>query len=214
MKLTQLGLKMNFCLCEDNTRAIFERAKAYGISPEIDAEEDELSIDTLVVYQGLRDSGLDNVTIALQASRIKSLKEAIDLREKCANVRLVKGAYRERKKVAYQSKREVDDNFIDVADVLIDGVRANGSMLIIGSHDDRMIDYVRRRIDSGYVDGDKIEFDMLLGVRSDRLRQLATEGYRTGVYIPYGQAWFPYFCRRLGERPANLGFVLRNLRAA
>jgi len=214
MKLTQLGSKMNFGLCDDNTRAIFERAKAYGISPEIDAEEDELAIDTSVVYQGLRDHGLDNATLCLQAARIKSLDEARALREKGANIRLVKGAYRERKNVAYQKKREVDDNFIAVADVLIDGVRANGSRLIIGSHDDRMIDHVRGKIDSDYVNGNNIEFDMLLGVRNDRLRQLASEGYMTGVYIPYGKAWFPYFCRRLGERPANLGFVLRNLRAA
>ena len=211
IKLTQLGLLVGLDECLENVASIFGHARKYGIWPEIDAEQDKYAQDTLQVHHELRLAGVDNVVIALQSYRRAAEKEARELREKGAAVRIVKGAYKEPLQVAYQRKSEVDAGYVHLMEILMDGARVNGTRLVLGTHDESMIERAEREIERDHRLDDKTEFAMLLGVRNSRLGQLAYDGRRTSVYVPYGPEWFPYFCRRLGERPANLAFVARNL---
>ncbi len=193
VKLSQLGMGIGLDFCRDNIGTVAEQAKFYGVGVEIDAE----------VHRKY------DVTLALQSARKASYRDACALKEMGANVRLVKSAYRESPDVVWESKRDVDDNYRALMATLSSG--ATSGKLIVATHDDSMIELMRRMIGSGSVDPANVEIDMLLGVRTGRVKELARRGYRTGVYVPYGDQWWAYFCRRIGERPANLWFVLSNM---
>jgi len=209
VKLSQLGLDIGLDFCRENIGIVADHAQRYGICVEIDAEEDAKARRTLDIYKDLHRKGRD-VAIYLQSARKGSIDDAKELGEMGAKVRLVKIAYRESPDVAWQCKTDIDDSYRFLMATLSTGTVGNVSKLIVATHDDIMIKEMQRLISYGLADNEKIEFDMLLGIRSDRIRELAGEGHHTGVYVPYGKDWYPYFCRRVGERPENLVFVARS----
>jgi proline dehydrogenase len=154
------------------------------------------------------------VGIAIQAYLFRSqtdLQRLISLKPK---VRLVKGAYREPASIAFQKKSDVDANYRRLLDQMLDQVvsaNGNGPRLAIATHDSALIDYACAKIRQLHVTAPRYEFQMLLGIRRDLQQKVVSEGHPFRVYAPFGEAWVPYFMRRLSERPANVAFVLRSL---
>jgi proline dehydrogenase len=145
--------------------------------------------------------------VVLQSCLRRSADDARRMNELGARVRIVKGAYREPRSVAYQHKSEVDAAFVDITKLLL----SHGTYPAIATHDPAMIAATRAQAMHQGLTADKFEFQMLYGIRRDLQAQLSTDGFRVRVYIPFGREWFPYFMRRLGERPANIGFVIRGI---
>lgn len=206
VKLTQLGLDISSDLCHDNLRRIAGRARDLGNFVRIDMESSAHTEPTLRIFKTLRRE-FSNVGLALQAYLFRSETDLLSLQKLGANIRLVKGAYNEPPEVAYQSKEQVDANFNRLISLQLE----SGCYTAVATHDHRAIafalDYVGRR----GISRDCFEFQMLYGIRTARQIELARAGYRTRVYVPFGKDWYPYFVRRLVERPANLWFVLKNL---
>jgi proline dehydrogenase len=207
LKLTQLGLTIDRATCVDNLRRILDAAGTHGFFIRIDMENSQLTQVTLDVFETIWEQGYRNAGTVLQSYLRRSMEDARRLIRLGARVRLVKGAYREPRSVAYQRKAEVDAAFVRLMKLLL----VEGSYPAIATHDPRMIGATRGFADSHAIAPDRYEFQMLYGVRRDLQTVLTAEGLRVRVYIPFGHEWFPYFMRRLGERPANLAFVVRNL---
>jgi proline dehydrogenase len=205
LKLTQLGLDVDRASAVDNLRKILDRAEGFFI--RIDMESSQYTGATLDIFETLWGYGYRNMGAVLQADLYRTEQDVERMIAIGARVRLVKGAYNEPKKVAYQRKEDVDAAYARLVNVLL----ARGHYPAIATHDPAMIDVTRRYADEQAVGRDRFEFQMLYGIRRDLQRQLVTEGYRVRVYVPFGRQWFPYFMRRLGERPANVGFVVRGL---
>jgi proline dehydrogenase len=207
LKLTQLGLTIDRATCVDNLRRILDRAGADDFFVRVDMENSPYTQVTLDVFETMWQQGYRNVGIVLQSYLRRTRTDAERMNELGASVRLVKGAYQEPKRVAFQRKSEVDGAFVDVMEVLL----ANGRNSAIATHDPAMIEATRRFAAGHGITPDRFEFQMLYGIRRDLQAQLRNAGYRMRVYVPFGREWFPYFMRRLGERPANVGFVIRGL---
>ena len=207
LKLTQLGLTIDRATCVDNLRRILDRAGADDFFVRVDMENSPYTQVTLDVFETMWQQGYRNVGIVLQSYLRRSRADAERMIELGASVRLVKGAYQEPKRIAYRRKAEVDAAFVDMMQVLL----ARGERPAIATHDPAMIDATRRFAASERIVPDRFEFQMLYGIRRDLQVQLRNAGYRVRVYVPFGREWFPYFMRRLGERPANIGFVVRGL---
>jgi proline dehydrogenase len=207
LKLTQLGLTIDRATCVDNLRRILDRAGADDFFVRVDMENSPYTQVTLDVFETMWQQGYRNVGIVLQSYLRRTRTDAERMNELGASVRLVKGAYQEPKRVAFQRKSEVDGAFVDVMELLL----ANGTNAAIATHDPHMIEATRRFAAGHGVTPDRFEFQMLYGIRRDLQAQLRNAGYRVRVYVPFGREWFPYFMRRLGERPANVGFVIRGL---
>ena len=166
---------------------------------------------TLDVYRSLRRE-YANLGIVIQSYLYRSKDDVAALCQEGANVRLCKGAYKEPPDKAFPHKADVDASYVALAHMLLSyGARAQGAYLAIATHDPKMIDAAKAYIAEHHVPRDRFEFQMLYGIRRDLQQQLAREGFTVRVYVPYGGEWYPYFMRRLGERPANVWFVLRNL---
>jgi proline dehydrogenase len=207
LKLTQLGLDVDRASAVDNLRKILERAEPPGVFVRIDMEGSAYTEVTLATFETLWQQGSRNIGVVLQAALHRT--EA-DARRACAlgaRVRLVKGAYNEPKAVAYRRKKDVDAAYERSMRLLL----TEGTYPAIATHDPAMIQAARRFAAEHNIAPDRYEFQMLLGVRRDLQTMLVKEGYRVRVYIPFGREWFPYFMRRLGERPANVLSVLRSL---
>ncbi|MCI0338183.1 MAG: proline dehydrogenase family protein [Acidobacteria bacterium] len=206
VKLTQLGLDIDREYCLKNTRRLVESAKRHDNFVRIDMEDSSKTDATLNIFKELYHE-FGNVGIVLQAYLYRTEKDLDDVLAMGARVRLCKGAYQELETVAFPDKKDVDANFIKLMRKLLKSGIYHG----IATHDERMIaatkDFARRE----GVSKEAFEFQMLYGVRRDLLLKLAREGYRVRAYVPYGEYWYPYFMRRLAERPANVWFVLRNL---
>ena len=207
LKLTQLGLDVDKATAVDNMRRILEPADAHGFFVRIDMENSPYTDATLDILDTLWRQGHRNVGTVIQSCLKRSADDIRKLNVHGVRVRLVKGAYKEPKSVAYQKKAEVDGAFVDLMQTLLD----EGTYPAIATHDPAMIDatkaYVRER---GYAK-DRFEFQLLYGIRRDLQTSLVKAGYRVRVYVPFGREWFPYFMRRLGERPANIAFVIRGV---
>lgn len=162
---------------------------------------------TIEVFETMWQQGYRNVGIVLQSCLRRSLADSERMDEIGARVRLVKGAYQEPKRVAYQHKAEVDEAFVAIMQTLL----LSGQYPAIATHDPAMIDATRQFAAQHGIAPDRFEFQMLYGIRRDLQSKLRDTGYRVRVYVPFGREWFPYFMRRLGERPANVGFVIRGL---
>ncbi|OFW14239.1 MAG: hypothetical protein A3H29_16245 [Acidobacteria bacterium RIFCSPLOWO2_02_FULL_67_21] len=162
---------------------------------------------TLEIFETLWEQEYRNVGVALQAYLHRTEQDVRRMNELGARVRLVKGAYKEPASVAYRKKSEVDAAFVRLAGLLLD----RGTYPAIATHDEAVIAQVRAHASTRGIPSDRYEFQMLYGIRRDLQAGLVAAGYRMRVYVPFGREWFPYFMRRLGERPANLGFVLRAL---
>jgi proline dehydrogenase len=207
LKLTKLGADIDHATCIDNMRRIMTAAQQHDCYVRIDMENSPYAQLTFEVFETLWGLGYKNIGVVLQAYLYRTADDVRRMNELGARVRLVKGAYKEPEAIAYQSKSEVDAAFVQYMKALLDG----GTYPAIATHDPVMIEATRAYAASRQIPPERFEFQMLYGVRRDLQKQLLAQGYRVRVYVPFGREWFPYFMRRLGERPANVGFVIRAL---
>jgi len=207
LKLTQLGLDVDKASTIDNLRKILEIAGPAGFFVRIDMEDSAYTAVTLEIFETLWRHGYRQIGVVLQSALYRSEQDLQRINELGARVRLVKGAYMEPKSVAHQEKADVDAAYARMMKMLI----TDGHDAAIATHDPAMIDLARQWARQHDVAADRFEFQMLYGVRRDLQAMLVAAGYRVRVYIPFGRQWFPYFMRRLGERPANVMFVIRNI---
>src|SRR5688572_12695387 len=207
LKLTQLGLDVDRAICIDNLRKILTAAAPCGFFVRIDMESSAYTEATLRIFETVWRLGHRNVGVVLQSCLYRSEKDFERVNALGARIRLVKGAYREPKSVAYQLKSDVDAAYVRIAKRLI----TEGTYPAIATHDEKILDEVKRFAAERGVSSDRYEFQMLYGIRRDLQNGLRDAGYRVRVYVPFGREWFPYFMRRLGERPANVSFVVRSL---
>ena len=205
LKLTQLGMAIDRATCVDNLRRILEPAARHQFFVRIDMENSPYTEATIQVFETLWNLEYRNIGLALQSSLFRTEQDVRRLNELGARVRLVKGAYKEPSSVAFQQKTDVDAAYVRQMRLLLD----HGVYPAIATHDPAIIGEARAYAGERGISSDKFEFQMLYGVRRDLQNQLVAAGYRVRVYVPFGKEWFPYFMRRLGERPANLIFVLR-----
>lgn len=206
LKLTQFGIDLSLSECRSNVERLVRQAGEAGNFVRVDMESSEYTSRTLELVTDLH-ARYGAVGTVIQAYLHRSLKDVEMLCERGIRVRLCKGAYLEPPSVAFQRKQEVDQNFVRLMKILLEkGVRP-----AIATHDEKMISETERFAESRGVARNSFEFQMLYGIRRDIQKRLAAEGYRLRLYVPYGGAWYPYFMRRLAERPANVLFLLRNL---
>ncbi len=207
IKLTQIGLAIDPELCRGHLRSIAEAARRYDNFVRIDMEASEYVEPTLQLFYELNDE-FRNVGAVIQSYLRRSESDVNELSSRGASVRLCKGAYKEPDEVAFQRKKEVDASYAQLLEILMN----SDSPLAIATHDSRIIDAAKRLLRTNSKRKAPAEFQMLYGVRRDVQAQLVAEGYRMRVYVPYGTEWYPYFMRRMAERPANLVFMLRALK--
>jgi proline dehydrogenase len=207
VKLTQLGLDIDRATCVDNLRKILEKAGPLGFFVRIDMENSPYVDTTLDIFETLWQHDYRNIGAVLQSALHRSEADAKRLNALGARVRLVKGAYKEPRTVAYQHKSEVDAAFMRLVELLL----KEGVYPAIATHDVAMIDGTKKAAADLGIAKDRFEFQMLYGIRRDLQQSLVAQGYRMRIYTPFGREWFPYFMRRLGERPANVGFVLKGI---
>jgi proline dehydrogenase len=204
-KLTQLGLDISVEFCEGMVLSIAERAAAYDSFFRIDMEGSIYTQRTVELVKRVR-AQTPCVGTVIQAYLYRSESDIHDLLSYGCRIRLCKGAYKEPPEVAFARKQDVDSNYVKLMRLLL----PSGFYHAIATHDPRMIAETIRCAAEKQISKDDFEFQMLYGVRTGLQRQLVRDGYRVRIYVPYGQEWFPYFMRRLAERPANLGFFARN----
>jgi proline dehydrogenase len=207
LKLTQLGIDVDRATCVDNLRRILDPAQKHGFFVRFDMEDSPYTSVTLEVLETLWQQQYRNIGVALQACLYRTEADVRRMNELGVRVRLVKGAYKEPATVAHQKKDDVDAAFVQLMQLLLDG----GVYPAIATHDPVMIQQTRRYAGERALAKDRFEFQMLFGIRRDLQASLVADGYRMRIYVPFGRQWFPYFMRRLGERPANVGFVLKAL---
>ena len=222
LKLTQLGLELDPAACLDNLAQITRRAEKYGIFVRIDMEHFEVLEDTLDIYRELQAANLDNLGVVIQSYLRRSQADVKELAANHTKIRLVKGAYDEPPEISFPSKEKVDEEFDIQAQLMIDAASQadpidlpqdgrTPPMVALGTHDDvrienaieyaRSIDFPKRAL----------EIQLLHGIRMDLGRELMQRGYPVRIYVPFGNEWYPYFMRRLAERPANVWFFITNL---
>lgn len=203
-KLTHLGLDLGVELCEGLVHSIVERAASYGNFLRVDMESSLYTQRTIEIVKRVR-GRCPAVGAVIQAYLYRSEGDVKDLLAYGCRIRLCKGAYKEPRDVAYPRKKDVDANFVRLMQMLL----ASGIYHGIATHDPHMIAETIRFAAAKRVGKNAFEFQMLYGIRTDLQRLLIGDGYRVRIYIPYGKEWFPYFMRRLAERPANVMFFLR-----
>ena len=207
LKLTQLGIDVDRATCVDNMRRILDPATRHGFFVRIDMENSAYTERTLEIFETLWEQEHRNIGVALQSYLHRTGNDVLRMNALGARVRLVKGAYKEPAAVAFQRKDEVNREFVRLARILLDA----GTYPAIATHDEDVLEQVRTYAATTQIAHDRFEFQLLYGIRRDLQIALAASGYRVRVYVPFGREWFPYFMRRLGERPANLSFVLKSL---
>jgi len=207
LKLSQLGLDIDRAICTDNLRRILGPAGREQFFVRLDMEASPTVQATLDIFTTLWQQDYRHIGVVLQAALHRSEDDLARLNAMGARVRLVKGAYKEPKAVAHQRKADVDAAYARMMERLL----REGTYPAIATHDPALIERAKRYAAAQGIAADRFEFQMLYGVRRDLQAALVSGGFRVRVYLPFGQQWFPYFMRRLGERPANVGFVLRSL---
>jgi proline dehydrogenase len=208
IKLTELGLDFDHDLARRSLDVVLARAGEAGTFVRIDMEDARHTQVTLDIF---REAHLAhrNVGVVIQSALRRSDADVAQLAAAGAPVRLVKGAYREPHDVAYEDKSDVDAAFVRLVDLYLANI-ADAGWLAVATHDARMIRAAIRSAEARAVPRERIEFQMLYGIRGDLQRRLRDDGYRVRVYVPYGSHWYPYLMRRLAEHPANLWFFVRN----
>lgn len=207
LKLTQLGLDVDRATAIDNLRRVLDAAAPHGFFVRIDMENSPYTDATLDILETLWGLGYTSIGTVIQSCLTRSPGDVARLNALGARVRLVKGAYREPKAVAHQRLADVNAAFVALAGTLLD----DNPYPAIATHDPAMIDAVKDQAEARGLARDRFEFQMLYGIRRDLQAQLLAGGYKVRVYVPFGSQWFPYFMRRLGERPANVAFVVRGI---
>lgn len=204
LKPSHVGLDVEYAFCLENLREIVLTAKSYDIFVNIDMEDHSRLQPSFDLLDELA-KDYDNIGTVIQAYFFRAEE---DLQKyKNTRLRIVKGAYKEPAEYAYQNKKEINENFIN----LIEWHLLNGKFTSIATHDHQIIDHVKQFVKEHKISNDKFEFQMLYGFRSDMQLQLAKEGYKFCTYMPFGNDWFGYFMRRLAERPQNLNLVVRQV---
>ena len=207
IKLTQFGLEIDPELAYKNARTVVEDAARRGNFVRVDMEHSAVTQITIDIFKRLREEfGLDHVGIVLQSYLRRTVGDVEDILKIPARIRICKGAYNELPEVAFPEKKDVDDNYVRVMKMLLSSGVYHG----IATHDPNMINATIRYARDNEIEKSKFEFQMLYGVRRDLQEKLARDGYNVRVYVPYGKHWYPYFMRRLAERPANVWFVMKN----
>lgn len=206
IKLTQLGLDFSERECRSNVASLVSRARNAGSMIEVDMESSEYVGRTLSLVSDLH-AEYGSIRAVIQAYLYRSETDIEQLCQRRIPVRLCKGAYQEHSDVAFPRKRDVDENYVRLMRRLFD----EGVNPAIATHDERILQQALEQVRIKKIPAEQFEFEMLYGVRRDLQQRLAASGYRVRLYVPYGDAWYPYFMRRLAERPANVLFLLRNL---
>lgn len=202
VKMTQLGLDIDYDFCLSNMKKIVSTAKQYNNFVRIDMEDSSRTQVTLDILKELRKE-YDNVGTVIQAYLYRSEQDIKDLAG--VPLRLVKGAYKEPAEVAIQEKPQIDENYFNI----IKAHLFSGSYTAIASHDHNLIDKVKEFVKKENIPTNQFEFQMLYGFRNELQESLVKEGYKVRVYVPFGDDWFGYFMRRLAERPQNVAFALK-----
>lgn len=222
IKLTQIGLGIDDVMCAEKLAFVLGYARAAGVFIRIDMEDTPYVEETLHLVHWFRDHGFENVGTVIQAYLYRSVDDTRKLMENGTRIRLVKGAYQEPPILAFPKKKDADANFDQLTEVLIEGSRTHGCPPVgnegrfppipaIASHDEARILYAKAAAARLGLPKEALEFQMLYGIRRDLQEGLCAEGYPVRVYVPYGSEWYPYFMRRLAERPANIWFFISNL---
>jgi len=223
IKLTQIGMGLDDSLCRENLTRILHRAKGYKNFVRIDMEDTPYTDTTIGLLNGVLDDGFNTQTVGLvvQSCLYRTEEDTRKLLERGVRFRLVKGAYSEPPDKAYPKKADVDANFDLLTKILIDAALAAKSPELsedgrippvpgIATHDEKRIAFAKQYAEKVGLPKEALEFQMLYGIRRDLQDQLAAEGYPVRVYVPFGTHWYPYFMRRLAERPANIWFFISN----
>jgi proline dehydrogenase len=203
VKLTGLGLKLDRDFCRENLATLVRWAADESNFVRIDMEDSTTTSDTLAVYRELREQGLDNVGVVLQAYMRRTLDDIAALADLRPNVRLCKGIYVEPADIAYQGYETVRFNFVEALEALL----AAGAYVAVATHDEWVIAEAVRLLEERELPPDRYEFQMLLGVREDLGDELVREGHRVRIYVPYGRQWYEYSLRRLQENPKIAGYI-------
>ena len=222
IKLTQIGLVLDPKLCGENLARIVGHAAKLNNFVRVDMEDSPVTQITLDLLRQVRAQGLKNTGIVIQAYLYRSEKDIQELIQECCTVRLCKGAYQEPASVAFPKKSDVDANYDRCAALLIDGAKTQACAQVsedgrqpalpgLATHDPKRVAFAKEYAQKAELPKQMIEFQMLNGIRRDLQEQLAAEGYPVRIYVPYGTEWYPYFMRRLAERPANVWFIISNL---
>ena len=210
LKLTQIGLDLSFDKSLENFKSITKKAESFQNFTWIDMEGSPYTSTTLDFYKRVKED-YHNSGICLQAYLLRTKNDLKELLKIKPSIRLVKGAYNEPKDIAFEKKSDVDDNYFRLAEILLNEIRDNNLRAAFATHD---IDLINKIIDSAEklnVPKDKLEFQMLYGIKTSEQLKLVKKGYKLKVLISYGAAWYPWYMRRLAERPANVGFVIKNI---
>jgi proline dehydrogenase len=220
IKLTQIGLGLDESLCAENLERILARAKQNKTFVRLDIEDTPYTDKTINMYYAMRQKGYTNVGMAVQSYLYRAEADTRRLLQDKTPIRIVKGAYKEPPDKAFPQKSDVDANYDLLTKILIDASLENQSRLsddgrippipAIASHDEKRIAFAKQYADKVGLPKNGLEFQMLYGIRRDLQEQLAKEGYPVRIYVPFGTHWYPYFMRRLAERPANIWFFISN----
>jgi proline dehydrogenase len=221
VKLTQIGLALDESLCEQNLERILTQARRYQNFVRIDMEDSPYTNKTIRQYRLMRKKGYENTGLVVQSALYRTEKDTRELIAEGTRFRLVKGAYKEPKELAFPKKADVDTNFALLTKIMIDGAFAVGSPTLsadghippvpgIGSHDEKRLAFAKTYAKKVGLPKQAIEFQMLYGLRRDLQNQYNHEGYPVRVYASYGTQWYPYYMRRMAERPANVWFFVSN----
>jgi proline dehydrogenase len=221
VKLTQIGLALDKELCTQNLERILARGRQYRNFVRIDMEDTTYTESTIQLFRQMRTKGYDQTGLVIQSCLRRSEKDVEELLAERARIRIVKGAYKEPPELAFPNKADVDSNFDVLAQRLISAANAAGSPNLsedgrippipaLGTHDQRRIQVAKEYATRIDMPKQALEFQMLYGIRRDLQSQCVREGYPVRIYVPYGTHWYPYFMRRLAERPANVWFFVSN----
>ena len=223
IKLTQIGMGLDDSLCRENLTRILTRAKEHKNFVRVDMEDTPYTDTTMELLNGVLDDGFNVKTVGLvvQSCLYRTEEDTRKLLERGVRFRLVKGAYKEPPEKAYPKKADVDANFDLLTKILIDAALTAKSPALsddgrvppvsaIATHDEKRIDFAKQYAEKVGLPKGALEFQMLYGIRRDLQEQLQAEGYPVRVYVPFGTHWYPYFMRRLAERPANIWFFISN----
>ncbi len=220
IKLTQIGLGLDESICAQNLERILARAKRNNTFVRVDIEDTPYTDKTINMYYAMREKGYENVGMAVQSYLFRAEADTRRMAQDGVPIRLVKGAYKEPPDKAFPKKADVDANYDLLSKILIDASVAFNTKLAnngrvppipaIASHDEKRIAFAKSYAEKAGLPKDGLEFQMLYGIRRDLQEKLAKEGYPVRVYVPFGTHWYPYFMRRLAERPANIWFFVSN----
>lgn len=220
IKLSQIGLLLGEEFCKNNLIKILNKAKETNNFIRIDMEDSTVTDQTLKILDWARAIYV-NVGIVIQSYLFRSENDVEELMEKQIPTRMVKGAYKESNKISFKNKSDVDANFVKLSLKIISSMKSNidvdrkegkfPPILAIGTHDEKIIKNIINEMKNSELPTRLLEIQMLFGIRNDLQSHYLSEGYPIRIYLPYGTYWYPYFMRRLAERPSNLWFFMKNL---